>query len=146
MVCWTKDEVEILEHTKQLTVDDTEHSDCEGMSMHCRQRPSLKRRIKNSLYLGPAGINSLFPLSRPTLQKGAAQKISVKNFIFFFAIYTSNLVYNHNKRIRMSTGSHIYDKNDFYFWFPSQTIAALLSHLHCAEKGVILYGSYNSSY
>ena len=56
----------------------------------------------------PAGINSLFPLSQPTLQKGAAQKILVKNFILFFAIYTVNLVYYHNKRIRMSTGSHIY--------------------------------------
>ena len=41
----------------------------------------------------PAGINTLFPLSRPTLQKGAAQKILVKNFILFFAIYTVNLVY-----------------------------------------------------
>ncbi len=78
--------------------------------------------FRESLDLRPAGINSLFPLSRPTFQKGAAPKILVKNFILFFDIYTSNLVYNHNKRIRMSTGSHIYDKNDFNFWFLSQTI------------------------
>ncbi len=43
--------------------------------------------------LRPGGINSLFPLSRPTLQKGAAQKILVKYFILFsttFKIFTIN--------------------------------------------------------
>ncbi len=40
---------------------------------------------------GQTGIYALFPLSRPTLQKGAAKKNLDKNYILFspiFAIFT----------------------------------------------------------
>ena len=64
-------------------------------------------RVRSNIMVRPAGINNLFPLSRPILQKGGAQKIMVKKFILFgllfFAIYAINLVYNHNKRIRNKT-------------------------------------------
>ena len=67
--------------------------------------------------LGPAGIYALFPLSRPTLQKGAGQKILDKNCILFspiFAIFTINSLENHIRRIRESfftlLCSQIHDK------------------------------------
>ncbi len=41
-----------------------------------------------SLQIRSGGINTLFPLSRPTLLKGAAQKLLEKKFILFFTAFT----------------------------------------------------------
>ncbi len=54
----------------------------------CRDglKPTTPYYKNDKVRLG--GINILFPLSRPTLVKGAAQKILEKNFILFFTGFT----------------------------------------------------------
>ena len=70
----------------------------------------------------PAGINSLFPRSRPTLQKGAAQKILVKIFILFHKINFFPPVLP-IKKITVWKGKH-----GIYFVWPKEVLDLYLQN------------------